>query len=109
MGGGVADLCAVRFSARHVRYRAGRPAITDWTDVVTFAAIQQASHGVEIADLTAATGVTVPGLRRGPLRRLAEAGGSTFMFCGIRAKRTIPCITRILWTATQECSTESPR
>ncbi|MDT5027517.1 MAG: putative transposase [Micromonosporaceae bacterium] len=31
----------------------------------------------------------------------------TFMLCGIRAKRCIPYITRILWTTTKEHSTES--
>ncbi|UOZ03296.1 hypothetical protein [Amycolatopsis sp. WQ 127309] len=73
-GDGVADLCAVRFARGHRDKRGGRPAITDWTDVRVFAVLQHPDKWTSVAELAALAGLTVDGLRRGPLRRLTEAG-----------------------------------
>ena len=73
-GNGIADVCAVRFSPRHAAVREGRPAITEWTDVRAFAKLQHAGPQIEVNALAAAVGMTVPGLRRGPARRLVTGG-----------------------------------
>lgn len=87
VGDGVADLCAVRFSPQHAHHRSGRPAIRHWTDILAFAVIQHSDPAIDIADLSMAVSMSVPGLRRGPLARLTESDHVRW----INARQLAPC------------------